>query len=141
MIVPNFVVYPLVVMALGVHVLGFQSVPDISITHAVFSSLVLALPLFLLWAFSKGEWMGMADSKIALVMGALLGLAAGFSAWVLSFWIGAIGGLILIATATRIKKQPGDNKQVTMKSAIPFGPFMVLAMWFIYISGYNFFIV
>jgi|GEM_PF-2021981 len=140
MLVPNLVVYPLVFMALISHVLGFQSVPEITLTHAAFSAVVLAAPLFCLWAFSKGTWMGMADSKIGLVMGALLGIAAGFSAWILSFWIGAVVGLILIATASHMKKRKGDDGSVTMKTAIPFGPFMVLAMWFIYISGYNFFL-
>lgn len=78
----------------------------------------------------------MADSKIALVMGALLGLSLGLSAWVISFWIGALASMILIGTDSYIKKRGGKDKEVTIKSAIPFGPFMVLALWFVFISEY-----
>ena len=139
MIVPNLLVYPLVILAFGTHILGFASVPQVSLVESLIAAVVLAVPLFLLWAFSKGTWMGMADSKIALVMGALLGLSLGLSAWVISFWIGAIIALILVATDSYVKKRSKGDKQVTMKSAIPFGPFMVLALWFVYISGYGVF--
>ncbi len=138
MIVPNIVVYPLVLLAVGSHMFGFRSVPQIELLEALVAAVVLALPLFLLWALSKGTWMGMADSKIALVMGALLGLSLGLSAWVISFWIGAIIAVILVGTDSYVRRSD-DDKEVTMKTAIPFGPFMVLAMWFVYISGYNVF--
>lgn len=132
MIVPNMLVYPLVVLALGAHVLGFNSVPQISLVESVLAALVLAAPLFGLWFFSKGTWMGMADSKIALVMGGLLGFSLGISAWVISFWLGAVIGLLLVAF-THKKQQDGS---LHMKSAIPFGPFMILALWGVYCTGY-----
>jgi len=139
MIVPNLLAYPLVILAFGTHLLGFNSVPDVSLIEGLIAAVVLALPLFLLWAVSKGTWMGMADSKIALVMGALLGLSLGLSAWVISFWVGAVIALVLVATDSYLKKRSQEEKEVTMKSAIPFGPFMVLALWFVYISGYGVF--
>ena len=137
MVVPNLLVYPLVLMAFGAHLLGYISVPDITIIEAFIAALVLAAPLYFLWFISKGTWMGMADSKIALVMGALLGLSLGLSAWVISFWIGALIAMILVGTDSYIRrKRDGTEKEVTMKTAIPFGPFMILAMWFVYISEY-----
>jgi len=141
MIVPNVVVYPMVLLALGSHVLGFQSVPQISVLESMIAAVVLALPLFILWAVSKGTWMGMADSKIALAMGALLGLTLGLSAWMLSFWVGAAIGVALIAISSRFKKTDSAQPGATMKTAIPFGPFMVLAMWFIYISAFSFILI
>lgn len=132
MIVPNMLVYPMFVLALGAHVLGFQSVPDISLVESLVAALTLAIPLFALWFFSKGRWMGMADSKIALVMGALLGFAMGISAWVVSFWLGAAIGLLMIALTSK-KEKDGSIK---MKSAIPFGPFMFIALWGVYCTGY-----
>ena len=139
MIVPNLLVYPLVVLALGAQLLGLRSVPQVGLVEGMIAAILLALPLFLLWAISKGRWMGMADSKIALVMGALLGLSLGLSAFVISFWIGAVIALILVGTDSYVKKRSSDEKTVTMKSSIPFGPFMVLALWFVYISGYGVF--
>jgi len=132
MIVPNMLVYPMLLLAFGAHMLGFASVPEISLFESVVSALVLAIPLFALWFFSKGRWMGMADSKIALVMGALLGMAMGLSAWVISFWLGAAIGLLLIALTNK-KQQDGSIK---MKSAIPFGPFMFIALWGVYCTSY-----
>ena len=136
MVVPNMLVYPLLALAFGAHALGFLSVPEVSLFESVTAAVALALPLFLLWFFSKGTWMGMADSKIALVMGALLGFSLGLSAWVVSFWIGALVAMILVGTDSYIKRRGREAKEVTIKTAIPFGPFMVLALWFVYISEY-----
>lgn len=138
MLVPNMLVYPMMVMALGLHVFDFQSVPDITIVQSIIGGLVLAVPLFLLWAVSQGRWMGMADSKIALVMGFMLGSFVGISSLALSFWLGALAGIILIATA-KVRKQSEDG--AGMGTAIPFGPFMILALWFSYLTTYSFFVI
>jgi prepilin signal peptidase PulO-like enzyme (type II secretory pathway) len=138
MIVPNALVYPMLGMALIGHTLGFMSLPQISLTESAIAALVLALPLFLFWFVSKGRWMGGADSKIGLVMGAFLGFSMGISAWVFSFWIGAGISILLVLLAGRIRS---SGKPVTLKSAIPFGPFLILALWFVYVSGISLFIL
>jgi len=70
---------------------------------------------FLLWLVSGGRWMGLGDAKLAFFMGLFLGwpniLAGLFSA----IFIGAIIGLVLIALGKK-----------TLKSQIPFGPFLVV---------------
>lgn len=139
MIVPNVLVYPMVVMAFGAQLFGFVSVPQITVLESLIAAVILALPLFLFWLVSKGTWMGMADSKIALVMGALLGFSLGFTAWIFSFWIGAAVSIVLVMIARRNLNT--EQPQLTMKSAIPFGPFLILAMWFVYISGFTLFIL
>ena len=82
-------------------------------------------PFALLWWFSKGNWMGFGDAKLALGMGWFLGLLGGYVAIALSFWTGAFVGLLLILlskTHALLLKQ----KKVTIKSEIPFGPFLII---------------
>lgn len=71
----------------------------------------------LLWGVSKGKWMGFGDAKLALGIGWLLGMAKGAAAITLAFWLGAIVGVALLYI--------GKNKY-GLKSAIAFGPFMIL---------------
>jgi len=76
---------------------------------------IVALPLLLLWAVSKGKWLGFGDVKYALGMGWFLGVSMGFAALLLSFWIGAVVGIFIIIS------KKAKNTQ------IPFAPFLVLA--------------
>lgn len=80
------------------------------------SGIILALPFALLWLVSKGTWMGLGDAKLALGLGWLLGLSRALSGIVLAFWSGAIIGLILLAF----------SRKHSMRSEIPFAPFLVL---------------
>ena len=70
-----------------------------------------------LWAISRGRWMGFGDAKLALGIGWFLGLPKGAAAVTLAFWIGAIVGLLLLYFG---------KKRYNMKSAVAFGPFMIL---------------
>ena len=89
---------------------------------------ILALIFALVWLVSQGRAMGFGDSKLALSIGLLLGGAVGFSAVVLAFWIGALFGLLLIFFS-RIYPLLSHRKGFTIKSAIPFAPFLVLGAW------------
>ena len=84
------------------------------------------LPAFFFLAiilFSRGQWMGLGDFKLAVFMGLFLGWPNILIALFFAFFIGAIIGLGLIAF-----------KGKTLKSEIPFGPFLIigtfLAMFF-----------
>lgn len=74
----------------------------------------------LVWALSRGRAMGFGDAKLGLSIGLLLGAAIGFSAIVLAFWLGAAYGII------RMLFTP---KNITMKSEVPFAPFIILGAW------------
>lgn len=78
---------------------------------------VVALPFFFFWLVSRGEWMGLGDAKLAAGLGYMLGLYKALSAMVLSFWLGAVLGIFLVAF----------SKRYGMKSQLPFAPFLVLA--------------
>ncbi|MEK7107280.1 MAG: prepilin peptidase [Patescibacteria group bacterium] len=106
----------------------------------------VALPLFALWLVSKGKWMGLGDAKLALGIGWLLGPLAGIEALLLAFIIGAIVSVFVLLPLPRIvrffKKQgiaaSGFTASYTMKSEIPFGPFLIVAcalLWFSQMYG------
>jgi len=77
---------------------------------------VLALPLFLFFALSRGRWMGLGDSALELSLGWLLGLTLGLTAFVFAFWIGAVVGIAVVSM----------RRGVTMRSEVPFAPFLIL---------------
>lgn len=90
--------------------------------------ILLFLPFYLLWRISNGTWIGLGDGKLAFGIGGFLGFAYGISALVLSFWIGALYA-VLIMLIDRLSK---GKKNITMKSEIAFGPFMIIGFLIVY---------
>ncbi len=89
-------------------------------THLL-AGLILPAPFTLLWYVSKGKWMGLGDAKLMVGIGLLLGFSSGITAILISFWMGALVGLLLIVLAPLLKRG-----KITLKTAIPFGPFLAL---------------
>jgi len=81
----------------------------------------------LIWLLSKGHAMGFGDAKLGLSVGLLLGATQGFSAIILAFWIGAAGSLAYLFWNKA--GFPNNTKKLTMKSEIPFAPFIVVGAW------------
>ncbi|OGC80689.1 hypothetical protein A2943_02230 [Candidatus Adlerbacteria bacterium RIFCSPLOWO2_01_FULL_51_16] len=98
---------------------------------------LLALPLFLLSAVSQGRWMGWGDGVLELSLGWFLGLSSGATALMLAFWSGAIVGvgLLMFARVGRRKAM----LQFTMRSEVPFAPFLVLGAFLGHFFHVNFF--
>ncbi|AKM83820.1 TPA: hypothetical protein DCZ46_00590 [Candidatus Campbellbacteria bacterium] len=86
---------------------------------------ILATPFAVLWFVSEGRWIGFGDAKLALGMGWFLGLVDGLSAIILSFWIGSVFGIFLILLS-KLQSLSFINKNFTIKSEIPFAPFLIL---------------
>ncbi len=97
---------------------------------------LLALPLFLLSLISGGRWMGWADSGLELSLGWLLGLSAGATALMISFWSGALVGIALLLFLSVWHR---GRKHLTMKSEIPFAPFLVFSALFVHLFHVDFF--
>lgn len=91
---------------------------------------LVAAPLGGLWLVSRGMWMGLGDGKVALGFGWLLGILNGYLALALAFVIGAVIGLTLIGI-TRFFTGKGG---FTMKSEVPFGPFLILSLCIVWFS-------
>lgn len=97
---------------------------------------VLVIPLFLLWYGSDGRAMGFGDVKLTIGFGWLLGMAGGFSAVVLAFWVGAVVSLGLLVWQRLWKSSSHEKEEkLTMKSAVPFGPFLIIGFILVYIGG------
>lgn len=104
----------------------------------------VALPLFLLWVVSHGRWMGFGDVKLALAMGWLLGPMIGLYALMASFVIGAVVSVCILLPLPQIMRAfrvvSNESTHFSMKSEIPFGPFMIVAtliVWFAILYGIN----
>jgi prepilin signal peptidase PulO-like enzyme (type II secretory pathway) len=109
---------------------------------------LVSLPLFLMWFVSRGAWMGFGDVKFALGIGWLLGVGYGYLALMYSFVIGAIVGVAILIPMPHIVKTlralgitrlGGGKEGFTMKSEVPFGPFLIIGtsiVWLALIYSY-----
>ena len=86
----------------------------------------LAVPFAALWFFSGGRAMGLGDAKLAWGIGWFLGFSKGITAVVFSFWIAFIPSILLLLLPA---------KRFTMKSEIPFAPFLILGTFIAYFFG------
>lgn len=92
-----------------------------------------------LWLISKGQWLGLGDAKLALPLGLLLGYQHIFSLVVFSFWVGAVISVaVIMYQKLRRRGQPHLRflqQPLTIKSEVPFAPFLVLSFLIIYFLG------
>lgn len=101
-IIPDKVIYLAIAIA---GVFNFFAWPAALGAAAFFGTIVLA---------SRGRWMGVGDIKLAFLMGLILGFPNILAALFLAFLIGAIIGIGLMISGKK-----------TLKSEVPFGPFLV----------------
>lgn len=105
--------------------LKYQIIPDSMIIVGIFCTfwtgmnLIPAIGSFVfflvLWLITKKKGIGFGDVKLAFFMGLLLGFPGVVIAFYVAFLTGAVVGVILIL-----------GKKKHLKSAIAFGPFLVL---------------
>jgi prepilin signal peptidase PulO-like enzyme (type II secretory pathway) len=114
-IIPDMAVYPLIVLGVIGILWKWAMVSGYLPGTALVGGVLVALPFFCLWFFSKGRLLGFGDVKLALALAWILGVQYSISSFVLSFWIGGIVGLFLIALSHKYR----------MKSEIPFAPFLI----------------
>ena len=93
---------------------------------------IFFVPFYLLWLVSKGKWIGLGDGKLAIGIGTFLGFGLGLSAIMIGFWSGAIFGLIGLFFA---------RNKLTMKSELPFAPFLILGVLIVFFTGFNVFLM
>jgi len=135
-IIPDDLVYTFATLSLaGIFFDPFMFQISIPTLLPFLAGPMLFLPFFLLWFVSGGRWIGLGDGKLALGIGWLLGISAGASAVILSFWIGALVGIFLII----IPLLYSHKKGFTMKSEIPFGPFLIIGLLLVFFFDANVF--
>lgn len=147
MVIPDELVLLMSVLALAHYamVYGLSWEQELFVSHAG-----AALGSFLfyggLWFVSKGTWIGFGDAKLAIPLGFILGASATFSVIVFSFWIGAVLSLSVMIIPVLYRKIKArcsgtavvhNSKSFTMKSEVPFAPFMIIAFLLVYLYQYN----
>ena len=142
-IIPDAFVYTFVALAfialfIPAHVGESFSAPSLSI---LFAGPLIALPFALLWLVSGGRWMGLGDAKLALGIGWVLGLTGGLSALFFAFWIGAVVSIALVCIdyvrSTHSRALSGAHGRFTMKSEVPFAPFLILGFAIVFFLHVN----
>lgn len=115
-IIPDQVIYPAIIVS-GIWCLAsdiFMRDTKYEILNSLFAAILAGAFFLAIILGSKGKWMGMGDFKLAIFMGLILGLPKILVSLFLAFLIGAFISIILIIL-----------KKKTLKSQIPFGPFLV----------------
>jgi prepilin signal peptidase PulO-like enzyme (type II secretory pathway) len=105
------------------------------------SALGAASFYFFLWIVSKGRWIGFGDVKLALVLGLFLYPLQAFSMVVFSFWIGAGVSVLLLLSVALLKRGqkrlPFLPVALTIKSEVPFAPFMIVSFCLVFFAHAN----
>jgi len=130
MIIPDGMLIVLGAAVVAWHIGGLWGVWN-TLLMALIAGPLVALPFFALWFVSKGRWMGLGDIKLAVVLGWMLGLLGGFSALIFGVWAGALVSLLTIGITRLVSRRAG----LTMKSEIPFGPFLVFGALLVLLTG------
>jgi len=111
-IIPDKIVYPAIAVALVYNIFP----PDKGGLWGVLLTAAIAFLFFyLFFYFTKSKAMGLGDAKLAILIGLFLGPVAALTAFILTFVIGAVSGIILIVFGKK-----------TLKSQIALGPFMAV---------------
>lgn len=108
-------------LASGIALLYILISSPASIVMNILSGVGAFLFFYVFWFFSKGRLMGLGDGKLAISLGILLGPSATIAAILIAFWSGAFVSVFLILRDKIAHRKLG----VTMKSEIPFAPFII----------------
>ncbi len=137
--IPNALVYWFIGLSF-LWVVVLRGVPGIFMFPAVLDLLagpLMALPFVLLWLVSSGRWIGFGDAKLALGIGWFLGIVGGVSAIALGFWIGAAVSIVLLL----LSKFGKGKIKITRTTEIPFAPFLVFGLLFVFFFNFDFFYI
>lgn len=86
-------------------------------SYDFFAGVAIALFFAAIWYSSKGRAMGLGDAKYAIGLAWLMPWRESVSGTILAFWIGAAFGVVLLLRRRR---------KYSLKSELPFGPFLAL---------------
>lgn len=130
MLIPDAVVWPAIVVTFLYQSYKYMRSPlpitDVSspLTGALIGAFVAATFFYLLILVSGGKWIGGGDVKLGFLAGLIVGWPKILFVLFLTYLIGAVVSLGLIAT-----------KRKNWKSRIPFGPFIVNAVFVVLFWG------
>ena len=120
-LIPDKIIYPAITIAF------LNQILTSNIEHLTSNVILGILPSLFFLAIiliSHETWMGLGDFKLSILMGLILGWPKILVSLFFAFFSGAVVGLILILL-----------KRKTMKSQIPFAPFLVSGTFFAMFFG------
>jgi leader peptidase (prepilin peptidase) / N-methyltransferase len=124
-ILPSTILYPLVGLCVASAFVATGGFVMPTLWNAL-SGVLLSLPLFLLFFFSRGRAIGFADCVLMLGLGYLVPFTSAILGFFLSYWLALAWTLPLLIRG-----------KLTRKSEIPFAPFIILAFVIVYMSGWG----
>jgi prepilin signal peptidase PulO-like enzyme (type II secretory pathway) len=101
-----------------------------TVIPSIFAGLFFYFIIWAIWRLSKGRMIGLGDAKLLLTIGTLLGFVLGLSAIFISVWIATVYAGYLLLKQYLNKK----GKHITMKTEIPFGPFLIIGFLIVYFT-------
>lgn len=113
-VIPEEMLWPAIILSLIY--LAFNSINQFKL--ALLGVLIAVAFLGLLYLLGRGKWMGMGDVKLAILLGLLAPFPQVLVVLFVAFVLGSIVGLCLLVL-----------KMKSLKSEIPFGPFLILGLY------------
>ena len=129
MLLPTRLIYSLLFLAVvsSVIILLISKDPISIIINLLFSTLIGGGLFYILYMISGGKWIGGGDVRLGFLLGLLASSAArSFLLIFIASLIGAAVSIILISI-----------KRLKRKSLIPFGPFLIVALFIVQFWGNN----
>jgi len=94
--------------------------------NTLYAILTAGISPFLIYLVSREKWMGLGDSFFALWIGIIVGFPVSVFSVFLAYFIGALFGIILLAT-----------RKGGLKTQVPFGPYLAISGLIAFVIGEN----
>lgn len=117
-LLPNQVVFPLIGLGIAAAALHLVEAPDLwsGLVNLAAAAVILSGLYLLLWALSRGQWIGFGDVKLGLALALLLGNWQ--LAFIALFAANLVGCLLVL---------PGMlTGKLTRQTRVPFGPLLIV---------------
>jgi leader peptidase (prepilin peptidase)/N-methyltransferase len=121
-VIPDKLVYVFIVVSFFSIFLNYTGFGPLFIVPSfwnLIAGLLFSLPFGIIWILSRGKWMGLGDAKLIMGVGWMLGPLSALCALTLSFWIGSVVSLAIMAFS---------KHRMNMKTEIPFAPFLIFSV-------------
>jgi leader peptidase (prepilin peptidase) / N-methyltransferase len=146
LIIPDEYVIALFVPAVALALFSLPFPPGLELFTLLVAPLSASGFLYALWKLSQGRWIGLGDAKLAAPLALVVGAQNVFSFVVTAFWVGA-GVSVCILLLQKIARLRGQHRlrffgnPLTIKSEIPFAPFLIASFVLVYYFGFSAFAV
>ncbi len=141
-IIPDELTILLSVLAVSLIGYNYHLVGSLAAVSNSFIAALAATAFFgFIWFISDGRWLGFGDVKLVFPLALLLPPILVFSMVLLAFYIGAIVSLCLLGLQALVRSGqlplPFFSQTFTIKSAVPFAPFMIAGWLLTYLGAFD----